>query len=494
MRTFVPTAGRTAPESKPAVSSDSRRSLGDTGMERRPQARAEDVACQPHTGTSPTFAHDFSRILVHAATHSAIQPKLRVNTPGDAYEQEADRIAAKVMRMPEPRLRRMYACGGGSSRYREEEGNHEHSQAERVPSDPSGEIAAPPLVHDVLRSSGQPLDSTTRAFMEPRFGHDFSRVRVHTDAQAADSAREVHARAYTSGRDVAFGTGQFAPGTTEGRRLLAHELTHVLQQRQGASGHVVARASSERDVPESAGETPGIEASTTAAPSAESGLGVRATLKEFYNKGNPPSGLAQQCDVSPYFVGVGLEGRAQHGVATRWGLETTKKPAKTPHAAKSSASPSVQAEPWGAFTFDSDQRYDVTAWERVPMNGAEKWRTLGTFTDVDDNWSPTKCMIPNEAHEVFDWDNPGFNTANVTGKELVADTISEKATGVSVQINFRTRVSATKNGNTKQFISPTCEWHSVHCTAPDQNNQWKMVDTPFVNEVEPGHISFKEPQ
>lgn len=88
----------------------------------------------------------------------------------------------------------------------------------------------PAVVHDVLSSSGQPLDSVTRVFMESRFGHDFSRVRVHTDAMAADSAQAIDARAYTSGRDIVFGAGRYAPGTADGLRLLAHELAHVVQQ------------------------------------------------------------------------------------------------------------------------------------------------------------------------------------------------------------------------------------------------------------------------
>src|SRR5207245_547548 len=81
----------------------------------------------------------------------------------------------------------------------------------------------PPIVHDVLRSPGQPLDEQTRTFMEPSFGHDFSRVRVHTDARAAESARSVKALAYTVGRDVVFAAGQYAPATRTGKRLLAHE-------------------------------------------------------------------------------------------------------------------------------------------------------------------------------------------------------------------------------------------------------------------------------
>lgn len=93
----------------------------------------------------------------------------------------------------------------------------------------------PPIVHEVLHSSGQPLDAATRAFMEPRFGHDFSQVRVHTDSKAAESARAVNALAYTVGRDVVFGEGQYVPVTPIGKRLIAHELTHTIQQGKAGS-------------------------------------------------------------------------------------------------------------------------------------------------------------------------------------------------------------------------------------------------------------------
>jgi hypothetical protein len=90
----------------------------------------------------------------------------------------------------------------------------------------------PPIVHEVLRSPGQPLDAGTRAFMEPRFGHDFGRVRIHAGAQtSSESARALGALAFTVGRHVVFAAGQHAPGTNEGKKLLAHELTHVVQQR-----------------------------------------------------------------------------------------------------------------------------------------------------------------------------------------------------------------------------------------------------------------------
>jgi hypothetical protein len=97
-----------------------------------------------------------------------------------------------------------------------------------------GEV--PPIVHEVLRSPGQPLDAATRAFMEPRFGHDFSRVRVHADAQGAESARAVDAPAYTVRQDIVFGSRQYEPHTMAGLSLIAHELVHVVQQAGSGPG------------------------------------------------------------------------------------------------------------------------------------------------------------------------------------------------------------------------------------------------------------------
>lgn len=171
-----------------------------------------------------------------------IQPKLKVGASNDRYEQEADRVAAQVMRMPEPRLQRACACGGAcakcQARHRSED---ERVQPQRFHARAAGPSAAPPAVDRALRTPGRSLDAATRAFFEPRFGADFSRVRVHTDGQAAEAARSVQARAFTVGRDVVFGAGQYAPGALEGRRLLAHELTHVMQQQSAGAGRVLQR-------------------------------------------------------------------------------------------------------------------------------------------------------------------------------------------------------------------------------------------------------------
>ena len=98
-----------------------------------------------------------------------------------------------------------------------------------APSAP-GREQAPPAVHDALRSSGKPLDPAVRREMEPRFGQSFAGVRVHTDAKAAESARSIGAQAYTVGMQLVFGAARYQPESQGGKRLLAHELAHVVQQ------------------------------------------------------------------------------------------------------------------------------------------------------------------------------------------------------------------------------------------------------------------------
>jgi hypothetical protein len=185
------------------------------------------------------------------------QSELTVGAPDDVYEQEADRIADEIMGMETPSsplgLRRglqrkqMQRCPCGGRLEDEEKqmsrgdsGDEEpmcaecRAKASKLRRKATDEVAsrqpAAPLVDEVLASGGQPLDRPVRQFMEPRFGHDFSRVRIHTDERASQSAQAVNALAYTVGNNVVFSSGRYAPESTEGRRLLAHELAHVVQQ------------------------------------------------------------------------------------------------------------------------------------------------------------------------------------------------------------------------------------------------------------------------
>ena len=173
-----------------------------------------------------------------------LQRKLTINQPGDAFEQEADRVAEKVMRMPDPAAtREPVAASGMGARLQRcscgkstgtgiqcEECKSQAMQLQRSSASSSEDATAPPIVHDVLNSPGRPLDAATRNFMEPRFGHDFSNVRVHTGDKASESAKAVGALAYTVGRDIAFAAGQYNTASSAGNKLLAHELAHTVQQ------------------------------------------------------------------------------------------------------------------------------------------------------------------------------------------------------------------------------------------------------------------------
>lgn len=167
---------------------------------------------------------------LHSVVRHGLQAKLTVNEPGDQYEQEADRVAEQVMRMPDrvPHLQRKYGYGNHADEPASSPQPVVQRRASSENSSPSP--AAPSIVNDVLRSPGQPLDTGTRAFMEQRFNYDFSNVRIHAGPAAAESALAVNALAYTVGRDVVFGAGQYSVDTARGKRLLAHELTHVAQQ------------------------------------------------------------------------------------------------------------------------------------------------------------------------------------------------------------------------------------------------------------------------
>lgn len=181
-------------------------------------------------------------VVSPAWAHKPLRRKLAVNKPGDAYEQEADALAEQVMRTPAPSIQRC-TCGGASG----PDGECAQCRSKRLSVQrkaSSGDMRAgdaPTSVHQTLSRSGQPLDHSTRKSMEQRFGTDFGDVRVHADSQAAQSARDVNARAYTVGNNVVFGPGQYAPGSNAGQKLIAHELVHTLQQDQGSAPEMVQR-------------------------------------------------------------------------------------------------------------------------------------------------------------------------------------------------------------------------------------------------------------
>ena len=167
-----------------------------------------------------------------------IQTKLTVNSPNDSYEQEADAVADKIMRMTDkdvvqtkffqptisPVQRKCQHCEEEEKKLARKE---ENSEEVTVNSELEGYV-------DNLSNGGKSLPGDVRSFFEPRMGYDLSNVKVHTDAVAAKSASSINALAYTSGNNIVFNQGQYSPDTDSGKRLLGHELTHVVQQQHNS--------------------------------------------------------------------------------------------------------------------------------------------------------------------------------------------------------------------------------------------------------------------
>jgi hypothetical protein len=223
---------------------------------KRPEAKRENKVSQiQKTDLSQSISSPVDQILFLQRTignqavgrllkSGALQAKLRIGQPGDVYEQEADRVAEQVMRMPDPKVsnetkisnpavnnsiqRKCPGCKKGIKIEKEEE---EEKLQKKEASGSTPEVT-PELESGINagHGGGQPLPESARAFFEPRFGHDFSGVRVHSDVISADTAKSINARAFTIGQNISFGAGEYSQETTLGRKLLAHELTHVVQQ------------------------------------------------------------------------------------------------------------------------------------------------------------------------------------------------------------------------------------------------------------------------
>lgn len=169
-----------------------------------------------------------------------IQAKLMLSSAGDKYEREADRMAQRVTEMPDPGGKREAAGAQAPLQAGEPAGGKEEAAAgQLIQRRPGGGLEAGPELESRLNSSqggSRPLQEEARSFMEPRFNADFSKVRIHTGSEAGKLSSDMNARAFTRGRDIYFRSGEYNPGTPAGRQLLAHELTHTLQQ--GASERI----------------------------------------------------------------------------------------------------------------------------------------------------------------------------------------------------------------------------------------------------------------
>lgn len=204
------------------------------------------------TRESVPLFRQLQRTIGNRALGRRIQAKLEISQPDDVHEQEADRVADQVMRTaiaPAEASSAFIQRNRASEQQPSEESEGEVGIVQ--PKTISAVTGRPPSTEGDLtsiRGGGQPLTPAALDFFEPRLGCDFSGVRVHADAGASHSAQDFNARAYTVGRDVIFGAGNYAPETTDGKRLLAHELVHVAQQRGDPNRAVIQRKISDAEL------------------------------------------------------------------------------------------------------------------------------------------------------------------------------------------------------------------------------------------------------
>ena len=253
------TAARASQEAKPARLHESAKQSTPVGTPVGRDGAVRDVhqSGLPHSRLMQLQRSIGNQAVSRLLRSHVIQAKLEIGAVDDPLEREADHVAERVMCMTEPAplsssasaavvqrkcteceeeeeqrtlRRKCQSCSDGERKQEDEGTPGKVSRKKSAGAAALDGTDAPPIIREVLRSPGQPLDKTTRDFFEPRFGRDLGQVRLHANAAAADSARAVRAKAYTVGNHIAFAAGQHSASSTEGRRLLAHELTHCLQQ------------------------------------------------------------------------------------------------------------------------------------------------------------------------------------------------------------------------------------------------------------------------
>jgi len=354
------------------------------------------------------------------------------------------------------------------------------------PFDQADPAAAPPIVHDVLNSPGQPLDANARDFMEPRLGHDFSRVRVHTDARAAASARAIGAIAYTVGRHVVL------PGDTESvavgdGRLLAHELAHVVQQRGGDASYTPQANSALDSVWEREADS-----AAEAVTAGRSFHPTRLTESAMQRQAPPPP--------SPTLAGLSATRIAFNNAGvTDWANCAAAPPPALgvdgPNAGANGMEMIFQihgAIPAGT-EFEITRTKATGTWEQ---NAAGAWSRLGgdPAGTRDDHHDDDECLTP-VGGRIFATDRPGMWRLDARGQSFPDRTVvSHAATAAVRKHSFAEWVIARNRPLGIGWVpisSPLLHrWHSIVSVAP-VGGVWTRVNTPSGqhNEIELGSIT-----
>jgi hypothetical protein len=377
-----------------------------------------------------------NRAVTRLIQSGDIQAKLKIGQPGDIFEQEADRAAEQVMQMPGGSLVRKESKTGCPGCLEEEFIQTKPASGSTFEVNPGIESRI-----QSLKGSGQPLSQSTRDFFEPRFNVDFSGVRTHQDTDANHLASSLGARAFTLGKDVWMGKGE----STSDKRLMAHELTHVVQQNKD-SRMIQAQ---------------GGAAATLA------GLTARRTA--FSNTGT--TNADNCCATCPSNLGVGVAGGAQNGMELEYTISGTIP---------------------GGTEFDITRTVTKSNWQQVGGTWSRiEHLPAGTKDDYHDD---DECLIPNR-RRIFVVDSPGMPSMNPRGVRLLGGaTVSNSATAFVGKMSFWEWVIARNRrlGIGWTVISrPTfTRWHTITSLAL-VGGTWQRVNTPGgdSNEIALGRIS-----
>lgn len=397
-----------------------------------------------------------------------LQTKLAIGVRDDPLEREADRIADQVMGMtsaaapvdagraaPATLARRAPPIASGTT----------------DPTAGGGEV--PAIVGEVLSAPGQRLDVATRQFMEPRFGHDFGQVRVHTGPRAAASAEAVVARAYTVGHDLVFADAAYRPGTHEGRRLLAHELAHTLQQGAGTrlarqdpdvGGDGVGALGGAAITGATAGAGGAVATPTQSGGGGGSGSAAPTPTVDSWTVRNSGATEADNCcSVCPVDLGVDIAPpKFKNGIELKAKLDN--------HSA--------------GYTYDIKRTKEAKYWRR---NGAaDPWATVASLNKPagtsDDSHNSDECLTPKadgSKHKIYSEDRPGFAS------------LSSSYTDYVQMINFVESVRVTSSSGTSTEDPRTQNWHTKLWVTKDASGTWS-VNTAN-SEIASGHLASLSP-
>lgn len=219
--------------------------FADQPVRRSPVVQEEQFEFNPAPPAPTPLESDIKRILLRPQTntvvHAGIGPELMVGSPDDRCEQEADHLADQVMSLPTYPSGTSLSSEAGMIQHRLKVHHpaQDRSRTASIQAPTIEPFAGSTIIRKVLSAPGQMMASDTLKFMQARFKFDFGHVRVHSDAKAAEAARVLQARAFTVGNNIVFGFNEYQPYSTKGKRLLCHELAHVIQQQHADNSNVL---------------------------------------------------------------------------------------------------------------------------------------------------------------------------------------------------------------------------------------------------------------